>query len=57
MNLQYEHLYTFTEITSMKVPLKKSDLLNLCLLLILISIVAINELSGPSVLCDYWLFL
>lgn len=29
MNLEYEHLYTFTEIASMEVPLKKSDLLNL----------------------------
>lgn len=29
MNLQHEHLYTFIEITSMEVPLKKFELLNL----------------------------
>ncbi|KAG0758214.1 hypothetical protein G6F57_010011 [Rhizopus arrhizus] len=29
MNLQYKHLYTFTEIVSLEISLKKSDLLNL----------------------------
>jgi hypothetical protein len=29
MNLQYKHHYTFTEIVSLEIPLKKSDLLNL----------------------------
>ncbi|KAG1057616.1 hypothetical protein G6F43_000566 [Rhizopus delemar] len=29
MSLQYKHLYTFTEIVSLEIPLKKSDLLSL----------------------------
>ncbi|KAL7317721.1 hypothetical protein PS15m_004036 [Mucor circinelloides] len=29
MNLQHKHLYTFTEIVSLEIPLNKSDLLNL----------------------------